>query len=349
MSIKAFILASLLSTSNAFVTVRNSNFYNGNQPFVPVGFNAYWLGLDENFDYPSKTRIEEMFRVAKAMSATTIRSHTLGHSSGNVKSLLRPDGKINKAAWKPIDTALLLARKYDIRLIVPFTDNYWWYNGNYGDFATRRNLPKSEFWTNPVLINDFKVYIRTWLNHVNPLTKIAYKNDPYILMLETGNELGNIRNEGNSVPPRSWIENITRFIRSIDKNHLILDGSDESLGQSDNFNIPTINVFSKHYYGEDPISMQDASRRSAAVGKPLIIGEYNSHASESWLKNMEGDKNVKGTFFWSMFGHDDNGNWMRHEDGYSQYYGDPASSEDLLRLTNHIRRMRNMKEKITLL
>jgi mannan endo-1,4-beta-mannosidase len=327
-----------------FVTMKNATFYLGNKVFVPVGFNAYWMGIDEDYNYPSAKRLEEMFKVAKAMAATAIRSHTLGHSSGNVKSLLMPNGQINAQAWTPIDQALVLARKYNIRLVVPFTDNYWYYNGNYGDYAVRRGLPKTAFWTNPQLIADFKSYIRAWLTHVNPYTKLAYKDDPYFAMLETGNELGNIRNSDNSVPPKAWIVDITSFIRSIDKNHLILDGSDESLGQSDNFNIATVNVYSRHFYGEDYDAMHSAASDAAAVGKPLIIGEYDSHFPDSWMQTMEREQNVKGTFFWSMYGHDDEGNWIRHDDGYTQYYGDPSSTRDLVKLSNHMRRMQHLPQ-----
>jgi len=115
--------------SKSFVKLVGTNFFFGSEKFVPVGFNAYWLGLDETYTYPSKYRIEEMFQVAQKMSATAIRAHTLGHSSGKSSSL-RPYGNtLNAAAWNTIDYAFSMARKYNIRLITPLTDTYWWYNG----------------------------------------------------------------------------------------------------------------------------------------------------------------------------------------------------------------------------
>ena len=110
-------------SSKSFVKLVGTNFFVGTEKFVPVGFNAYWLVLDETYTYPSKYRIEEMFQVAKKMSATTIRAHTLGHSSGKSSSL-RPNGNLlNTAAWNSIDYAFSMARKYNVRLITPLTGN----------------------------------------------------------------------------------------------------------------------------------------------------------------------------------------------------------------------------------
>eukprot|EP00331_Platyophrya_macrostoma_P019908 CAMPEP_0176471918 /NCGR_PEP_ID=MMETSP0127-20121128/41432_1 /TAXON_ID=938130 /ORGANISM="Platyophrya macrostoma, Strain WH" /LENGTH=301 /DNA_ID=CAMNT_0017866685 /DNA_START=9 /DNA_END=911 /DNA_ORIENTATION=+ len=291
-----FLLVIPILAKGGFVKSCGRDFCVDGKKWVPVGFNAYWLGLDEEYRYPSFKRIEEMFEVAKKMSATAIRAHTLGHSSGSKVSLRPWDRNLNNNAWKP--------------------------------------LSKKEFWTNRVLIDDFKDYIYKYLNHVNQFTGVAIKNDPALFLIETGNELGNIRNQDNSIPPKSWIQEITDYIRSIDKNHLILDGVDESLGKSDNFHVPNVNVFSRHFYSEDYNALHARAADAANVGKPLIVGEFS----------MEKEENVKGTFFWSMFGHDDNGNWIRHNDGFSLYYKEDSSYKDLLKLANHARRMQGLSE-----
>jgi mannan endo-1,4-beta-mannosidase len=328
--------------ASPFVTTSNGNFVLNGEKFVPVGFNAYWMGLDESYSYPPHVQIEEMFTVAKTMAATAIRSHTLGHSSGSQNSLRPKDNNLNAAAWEPIDYAFSMARKYNIRLICPLTDNYWWYNGNYGDYAATRGLPKTSFWTDANLISDFKNYVYQWLNHVNQYTKVAIKDDPYLLAIETGNELGNIRNADNSVPPASWLSDITKYIKSIDSNHVVLDGADECLGQSNDFAISTIDAYSRHFYSDDPTTLNNLANKSASVGKPFIVGEYDSHAT-TFLQEMEANKNVKGSFFWSVFPHVNgvSGAYVTHDDGYSQY---PYQGTDFLRLSNHIRRMQGLPE-----
>lgn len=343
-SLLFLLLAVPLIAQAGFVKTCGRDFCVDGKKWVPVGFNAYWLGLDEAYQHPSWKRIEEMFQVAKKMSATAIRSHTVGHSSGSKPSLRPWDRNLNNDAWKSIDTAIYLANKYNVRLVVPLTDNYWWFNGNYGDYAKARGLSKKDFWTNRALIDDFKDYINKYLNHVNQFSGIAIKDDPAIFLIETGNELGNIRNQDNSIPPKAWIQEISDYIRSIDKNHLILDGVDESLGQSDNFHIPSINVYSRHFYSEDYEALHARAADAAKVGKPFIVGEFSSHCSDNWLRLMEKEENVKGTFFWSMYGHDDNGQWIRHDDGFTLYYKEGSSYNNLLKLANHARRMQGLSE-----
>lgn len=68
-------------------------------------------------------------------------------------------------------------------------------------------------------------YVAAVLNRYNPYTGKQYKNDPTIVMWETGNELGAyIGREG--YPPTEWTANIVDYIKSIAPNQLVLDGTD---------------------------------------------------------------------------------------------------------------------------
>ncbi len=59
----------------------------------------------------------------RAMGGTSIRSHTLGVSTGNPLSLMPALGRINPQAFETIDWAVYQARQYGLRLLVPLTDN----------------------------------------------------------------------------------------------------------------------------------------------------------------------------------------------------------------------------------
>ncbi len=72
------------------------------------------------------------------------------------------------------------------------------------------------FYTDPAVIDDFKRYISTLLNHANVYRHVAYKNDPTILAWETCNEL---------LPPPSWTQTIAGYIKSLDDAYLVMDGS----------------------------------------------------------------------------------------------------------------------------
>jgi len=70
-----------------------------------------------------------------------------------------------------------------------------------------------QFYTNPVIINDFKRYIKKLITHVNPYTGLSYANDATIFAYETGNELsGPIFRDMNV--PNEWTVEISVSICS---------------------------------------------------------------------------------------------------------------------------------------
>ena len=87
------------------------------------------------------------------------------------------------------------------------------------------------------------------------------------------------------------------------------------------------------------------ARKAALANRPFIIGEFDSHINVDWLKYLEREQNIKGSFFWSMYGHADDGeNYIRHDDGFTLYYKEDSSYSDLLKLANHARRMQGLPE-----
>jgi mannan endo-1,4-beta-mannosidase len=333
-----------IENNNSFVKLDNGNFILNDTVFVPLGFNAYWLGFTEEYSYPTHNQIEEMFKVAQTIGATVIRSHTLGFSAGTPNSLRPFDNKLNDNAWEPIDFAFYMANVYNIKLIIPLIDAYNYYHGSYGEFCKTRNVPKDSFWSDVNVRQDFKEYIQLWLNHKNQYTNQLIKNNPSLFLIELGNELGNIRPNANSNsgPSEEWIRDITSYIKSIDKNHLVLHGVDESLGQNNDFSIDSLDVYSGHFYGKDYNRIDFGSIESQKIGKPYIIGEYDSNFSDDWFIEIEKRDNVKGTVFWSMYPHSNSfmsGSPIPHDDGYTIHY--PESSSQLNRIQNHFKRMKD--------
>lgn len=332
---------------SGFVQNIDGNLQINGSPFVPVGFNAYWLGFTEEYTYPPTSHVDEIFTAAVSIGATVIRSHTVGFSSGSPNSLRPSDNTLNPVAWDPIDYAIYKATETGVKLLIPMTDAYSYYHGSYGDFCATQGIPKDEFWTNPDVRNDFKQYLSVWLDHVNQYTGIKNKDSPAIFALELGNELGNIR-EGagsTSVPTQEWISDIVAWIKSIDQNHLVMPGTDEALGGpvSNDFAIPELDVFSAHFYGTDYSRIDYGADTSAGLGKPYIIGEYSSRFDEDWYRNIESRPNVKGTIVWSFYPHDNglpSGNRVPHDDGFTVWYDD-GDAWIIERLKTHFSNMKN--------
>lgn len=336
-----------------FVTTKGNKFYLGNNVFTPVGFNAYWLGLTDDLAAPPERWVDEMFDAAVKMKATVIRSHTVGFSSGRPGTLRPYSNQLDPAVWKGMDYAVYKAGLTGIKLLPIMTDAYYYGHGNYGDFCKTRGVPKTSFFTDLNVRKDFKEYIGLWLNHTNQYTGRKNKDNPSIFGIELGNELGNYRPDATSTatPTFDWLKDVSSYIKTVDPNHLVLDPSDEYLGKANDFQIPSLDMYSAHFYGKDYSRIDYGSGNAAAVNKPYFIGEYDSKFGDDWYTSLENRKaNVKGSIFWSMWPHSDGtptGQRVVHGDGYDVFY-DTAAKSQLLRISNHFRRMRGLDTVTTL-
>lgn len=324
------------------------------RPFAPVGFNAFFMGLvQETMKYPTKNQITEVFEAARKMQVRVIRSHTLGFSANTDLSLLDKNNNIRESAWDIIDFAFTEAKRCSVKLILPLTDPYEYYHGSYRTFCEPYGVPKEQFFTNRTAINEFKKYITKYLNHVNKYSGVAVKDAVEVAFFELGNELGNIRpNAGSTaIPTRDWIVEITKHIKSIDKKHLVLNGSDECLGSStsNDFTVLEMDCFQSHFYWMDWNRIRNDARKSAEAGKPYFIGEYDSKWGDDWYKGIEAIPNMRGALAWSIYPHEDGkptGKRIQHNDGFTFWYDNQSGDNTryLLNMTNHYRRMQKMPE-----
>ncbi|KAL8286423.1 hypothetical protein RQP46_004440 [Phenoliferia psychrophenolica] len=334
-----------------------------------VGPNIYWLGLDENVvpnpSYPDKGRVREAMAIVVAMGGNTIRSHTLGVSTGNSLSVWPSNGNTNNAAFDAIDYAIFAARNYGLRLVIPLTDNYAYYHGGKFDFIGWAGLSKSDgsqFYYSSNVIQIFKNYISVLLNHVNAYTGVAYKNDPTIMAWETGNELGGYMLNGGA-PPAAWTKSIAAHVKGLAPNQLIIDGADGLVDYSGNlqntgFQVPAVDMVTDHFYpAEDWLLLKDQALMYGQTAKNYFVGELD------WTGQKGGDDlgefysilegiGGSGSMIWSVFGHDAQCcNYVNHNDGYSLQYPNGNASplpSKILQVVQHWYRMRGLAPPSTL-
>jgi mannan endo-1,4-beta-mannosidase len=322
-------------SSKKYVYWDGSRFQGPDGIFYAVGPNSNYLGQPGC----PESQQEEIFTICQKMKATSIRSHTLGFSIGSAFSLMdKPQD------WLSIDKCFALAKKYNIKLICPLIDNYSGYGaGDFKDYCKAVGVDKTQFYTNQNARNKFKEYIRYWLNHVNPYTGEAIKDSPELLMVELGNELGNLRDgkeiDSTTIPTYERMNDIANYIRSIDQNHMILCPTDESLGKSNEFEIQNFDCFQAHFYynGRDRINY--GCHNSHTKGKPYIIGEYDSKANWEFYKICD-EARIDGIYFWALYPHMNglNGGGKRDwSDGFTLHY--PEDKDKLLPITNQFRKM----------
>lgn len=123
---------------NSYITRKGSKLLLNGERYMGGAANVYWLGLDENVipadgepfyepfnaSYPTLGRITEVMNTLVMMGAKTIRSQTLGVSTGNPLSLMPTLGVVNEEAFATIDWAIFQARQHGLRIIIPLTDAF---------------------------------------------------------------------------------------------------------------------------------------------------------------------------------------------------------------------------------
>jgi len=295
-----------------FIRKEGDKLMDGNKEFRFISFNIPCLHYNEdNFPFKEKTpwRLPDEFEIRdalgtiKQMGGNAARIFTFsvakkGEDPSVPKHVLGP-GQFNEEAFIVFDKVLQIANEMNIRLIIPFTDDYIWWGGipNYAEFSGKK---AEDFYTDPQVIADFKKTIEYVLNRTNTYTGVKYKDDKAVLCWETGNEL-------RKVTP-AWTSMICKYIKSIDKNHLTMDGFHTTKVRPESIDDPDIDIVTTHYY-PSPASpayhLIDSTKenRELCKGKcPYIIGEFgfvNTAAIEEFLDFII-DDGINGACIWSL-------------------------------------------------
>jgi len=331
--VAAVCVAFLTLTSNGyaldrFVTAANGRLMDGDKTFRFVSFNVPNLNYIEDdmrftrtnpYRLPTEYEMRDMFATINEMGGQVVRIYTIpvkndGFPPGAPTYVLAP-GKFNETAFRNLDLMLALANEYGVRIIFPLVNNWEWMGGR-PNYAAFRGKKPDEFWTDPQVIEDFKTTIRTVLERRNTITGVRYKDDKAILCWETGNELA---------APFAWTVDIARFIKSLDHNHLVMDGG---RGNAENavpsvqpgaLSEPAIDIVTTHHYESDvatiPGHIQDniyAIKRR----KVYIVGEFGfapTAVNATLLNQVVAAKDdVAGALFWSLRFHDADGGFYWH-------------------------------------
>ncbi|WP_394549155.1 glycoside hydrolase 5 family protein [Priestia aryabhattai] len=313
------------------ITRKGHKLYDGEKEFRFISINIPNLHINEDplphWHRVDSWEIENAFKTINLIGGQVTRTYTLSIKGGirpgeHGRAHIYGPGEFDEELLKDLDKVLELANKYQIRLIIPFIDQWDWFGG-ISHFAAFRDKMPLEFWTDSQIIGDFKEVLRCVINRVNTITKIPYKEDPAIMAWETGNELE---------CPDSWSEEITSYIKSLDPNHLVMDGKyGISLASLENENI---DIVTNHYYvdrGKDIIGRLNKDIFLTYGKKPFIIGEFN-HVSPNLIKELlenSVSRQVAGTLLWSLRYHNKNGGFYYHgemDDPYNPCYNWPGFS-----------------------
>ena len=98
-------------------------------------------------------------------------------------------------------------------------------------------MSDKQFYTSPKCLDEYERLIKYVLNRRNTYTGIRYKDDKTILAWQLGNEMVSDNAQ--------WESTIAAYIKSIDQNHLVMEGNDDTLQELDD---PNIDILDAHLY-----------------------------------------------------------------------------------------------------
>lgn len=307
-----------------FIKRTSDKLYNGDKEFRFISFNipdamySSHKGIPTGF-MTSAYEQEDLIKGLSDMGCTVARLYCMSIPGEGVgipawNCFIKKPGEYNEDYFLGFDKLIQLSSQYGVRLIFPFVDRYK-FIGGVGDFAAQRGKHddpfSDDFYSDKDVISDFKQVISDVLNRTNVFTGIKYKDDPTIMAWETGNELW------HETLYDEWAREICAHIKSLDKNHLVLDGF---FGvRKDALDDVNIDIVSSHFYpafAPDFVAELNKWYNMSKGIKPFIVGEFGflkTKEVEIFLDRVI-DSGVTGALVWSMRQHSIYGGIRHHRE-----------------------------------
>jgi mannan endo-1,4-beta-mannosidase len=225
-----------------------------------------------------------------------------------------------------LDFLLAEARKRNLKLLIAFLD-FWSYTGGaqqmrawYGSKDER-----TFFAQDPRTVRDYKQWIRHVLTRVNSITGIAYADDTTVFAWE-------LMNEPDLRPAtllRTWIAEISAFVKEIDPRHLVATGHANLYDRFSDLEIATIDFGTWHgypiYFRMTPEVLNNKIAEFCGIGrkygKPMVWEEFGWARSNpgyvdvyrKWLDTVYNNEDCAGWLVWRLVSLQDNGQYPRDQ------------------------------------
>jgi endo-1,4-beta-mannosidase len=262
--------------SKNFITAKDGAFYDGSRKYRYVGANNYYIR------HAARELCDEIFREAAAVGIKVIRIGSNGEAE-NMDSIdkrsvnrffrIGPD-YFNEAAYKEFDYVLDSAARHGIRVIIHFTDNWEYYGGVkvYTKWAGLSN--KNLFWTDEKCKELYKQTVDSFLKRKNTVNGKMYKDDPAIFAFDLMNEPRN-EDDQTSKTLASWVDEMSTYIKSVDKNHMVTTGMEGFFLKADG----------THYSGSDFVLCQQPKNIDFCTFHIYPASQYNnfSPSTTAWM------------------------------------------------------------------
>ncbi|HEY0322675.1 MAG TPA: cellulase family glycosylhydrolase [Pyrinomonadaceae bacterium] len=334
-------------SQRGFVTTRGSRFFAGGRPFRFVGANvAVIYGNEERAFMP------DTLREAARMGVSVVRIWASGESGADdsptsgvarndwlkLNPFRRGADDWNEEAFRSLDKAIAEAARHNLRVQICLT-NWWRDTGGVVRYLRWAGLPDAAdetkphgidveramlFYTDEKVRELYRAHVRKIVTRRNTVTGVLYRDDPVIMSYELMNEAQSLTGRYNE--RRAWVEEMSRFVKSLDPNHLVAPGtwgyrnSWERRAWLEEHAIPSVDFCDVHVYPRDDLdSYVDSTQalrafvdnRAAAafyIRKPLVFGEfgmspegYQGFSQTEWYRayfEAVARAGVSGAMFW---------------------------------------------------
>jgi mannan endo-1,4-beta-mannosidase len=333
------------SPAKSFVKTSGTAFTVDGRPFFVTGVNNHYL------TFGSRDEVIRVLDDAVAMGADVVRTFlqpVIGSLDGSISTIWNSRNQADASDlgvrdtyllyWDPresgmavndgpngmqkIDFLIAEAGKRRLRLVIVFLD-FWAYTGGAQQMrAWYGSRDESTFFfRDPRTKRDYRTWVSHVVQRVNPLTGLAYRDDPTIMAWELINE-GNARPEALRL---AWTAEMSAYVKSLDPNHLVSSGHANVPNKLSDLTIPTLDFGTWHgyplYYKLTVQEFNDMITEfcglAARAKKPVLLEEFgyarsnrdSAEAYATWLDTLAGDPNCAGWIVWRLVSRQESGRY----------------------------------------
>jgi mannan endo-1,4-beta-mannosidase len=337
-----------------FITASGTDLMCNGKVFRYVGTNCYYL-MVYAASPDTRKHVYEIFDDAQKMGVKVIRTWAFNEGKRQWNPLQSEPGSYREDTFTGLDRIIAKAKEKDMYLILTLANSLNDYGGakQYVDWSpTAHKKTHDEFFTDVNTRKYFKDHIKTILNRKNTITGIIYKDDPTIMAWQLINE-PQVESDASGETLYRWVKEMSEYIKSIDKNHLVMIGEEGFYTKKNKFDwkyngsrgqdflrdhsLPDVDIASFHLwpgsnqYNLSPAQVADWIKMHAddakKLNKPLILdefGEYRGYNGDtierdrlySLVYDSLDAHDAAGSNFWVLL-HDD---YTKYDDGYGVYY-----------------------------
>ncbi|KAF5792216.1 putative mannan endo-1,4-beta-mannosidase [Helianthus annuus] len=217
-----------------FVQIKGPNFVINGSPFLFNGFNAYWM-MNVATDPSERYKVSQVLQDSTNAGLSVCRTWAFADGVDD-KALQISPGVYDERVFQGLDFVVAEARKYGLRLILSFVNNYKDFGGRpqYVEWARSSGVQlksDDDFYTNPVVKGYYKNHVERVITRVNTVTKISYSDDTTIMAWELINEPRcQLDYSGRMV--NGWVQEMALFVKSLDRHHLLEIGMEGFYGDT---------------------------------------------------------------------------------------------------------------------